>query len=52
MSMKIRQQELEDKEEESSHQRKTGEEVMNRIIEDEELRISLRNNLMVDGNLT
>ena len=51
MSMKIRQQELEDKEEESSHQKKTYEEVMNRIIEDEELRISLGDNLMINGNL-
>ena len=50
--MKIRQQELEDKEEESSHQKKTCEEVMNRIIEDEELRISLGDNLILNGNLT
>ena len=49
--MKIRQQELEDKEEESSHQKKTYEEVMSHIIEDEELGISLRDNLMINGNL-
>ena len=49
--MKIRQQELEDKEEESSHQKRTHEEVMSRIMEDEELRMSLGDNLMINENL-